>query len=368
MIRAKLTSLNLVPELCRRNKLSTLSSKLSTLSSKLNSLSSKLSTLSSKLSTLSSKLNSLSSKLSTLSFLLILTSCQQDFQEPTSEPTLVNVTINLSGFDIVSDPAVTPVPDASASVITRSSDKSASAANVTNIDLSVFDSYGTSVATVSQTSSDSDFGSISLKLPIGTYTFVAVANGANTASTITSSTLATVPENTILYSCSQSETISGNTTQSVSLDMGTRKNACFRIKITDATPSDVDAIQFVFAPTATAPTAITFSPATGLASSTWRYERTYTKGEFNITTFTGKYLSYYFLLPSAETQLDVTINALSAEDYQTHKRTTLYTRTLPSVTFKQANQTTASGTFFSSQSTGSLLFDTAITNSTIPLD
>jgi len=313
------------------------------------------------LSLLYSTLYSTTSRRTTLAlpllFATILTSCHLDLQEPTSESSLVDVTIDLSGFDVTTS-----------ETITRTSDKSASQANITNIDLKVFDAEGTAVETISQTSSETEFGSLSLKLPIGTYTFVAVANGANTASTITSSTEATAPENAVIYSCSQSETINGNTTQTVSLDMGTRKNACFRIKITDATPSDVDAIQLIIAPTATAPSAITFSPTTGFASSTWRYERTFTKAAFNITTFTDKFLSYYLLLPSTETQLDVTVNALSAEDSQTHQRTTLYTRTLQNVTFKQANQTTASGTFFSSQSTGSLLFDTAITNSTIPLD
>jgi len=308
-----------------------------------------------------SRRTSLSAFSSQLSAVLLsaffLTSCQQELQEPISEPSLVDVTINLSGLDITSS-----------EVLTRASDKSVTEAQITNIDLKVFNAEGNAVETVSQTSSDANFGSLSMKLPVGTYTFVAVANDANAASTITSSTEATAPENAIIYSCSQSETISGNTTQTVSLDMGTRKNTCFRIKITDATPSDVDAIQLIIAPTATAPTAITFSPETGFTSSSWKYEKTYTKADYSLTTFTNKNLAYCFLLPSAETQLDVTINALSAEDTQTHQRTVLYTRTLQGVTFKQATQTTATGTFFSSQSIGSLLFDTTITNSNISLD
>lgn len=290
----------------------------------------------------------------TFALALFLTSCQQTDHDLACN--LVDVTVTLSSLDITTTP------------LSRASDKTASEAKVTNIALIVLDNSGNTVATVAQTSTDEGFGTISIKLPVGSYTFVAVANDQNASSDITSATLATSPENVIIYSCVKSVTISGNTTQGVTLDMGKRKTSAFKVKITDTTPDDVDAIQFIISPSASSPTFLTFSPTTGLAPSTWKYEKTYAKAAYNLTTFTNKTVAYNFLLTAAETQLDVTINALSSEDPTTHQRTTLYTRTLTGVTFRQACSTTATGTFFSATSSASFLFDTTLDNNNISLD
>jgi len=73
-------------------------------------------------------------------------------------------------------------------------------------------------------------------------------------------------------------------------------------------------------------------------------------------------ITFLFLLSSAEQQIDVTINALSTTGE------VLYTRTLEGVTFRQAYQTTATGTFFSAATAGSMMFDTTLTNEEIALD
>jgi len=240
----------------------------------------------------------------------------------------------------------------------------ATEAKVSNIALKVLDGT-TEVASVAQETGDTDFGTLSLRVPVGSYKFVAVANTKGSAATITSATEATIGTagNVAVFTAVKDVTISGNTSQTVNMEMGKRKNTIFQIKITDTTPTDVAKLQLVVSPTSTAATSLAFSPTTGFASSQSRYEQTFTKSDTNEGTFTnvGPF-KLIFLLTAAQKDLDITINALSSSDE------VLYTRTLTGVTFKQGESTTATGTFFSSVESGSFSFDTAISNTDISLD
>lgn len=260
------------------------------------------------------------------------------------------VTITIGGLDVTTEP------------MTRAT---AADAKVTHITLTAFDANGTEAFTLTQTSADTDFGTLTAKVPVGEYTFVAVAHkspeGAP-AATITSLTQANVTGYTDLltYTCAQDVSVSGNASQSVNLSMGRRKNATLTLKITDPTPAEVTTLQMIVSPTATAlPDAVTFNPATGFATSTWRYERTITKDN---GTFTGTTYGLPILLADTEQLLDVIFNALDAGG------NVLYTRTKTGLLFQQAAYTKVSGTFFSSATSGAFDFDTSIDNIPVSLD
>lgn len=263
---------------------------------------------------------------------------------------LCEVTITIGGLDVTTEP------------MTRAT---AADAKVTHITLTAFDVSGTEAFTLTQTSADADFGTLTTKVPVGEYTFVAVAHKSpegGLAATITSLTQANVTGYTDLltYSCAQDVSVSGNASQSITLNMGRRKSAALTLTITDPTPTAVEALQMIISPTATAlPDAVTFNPATGFATSTWRYERTITKDN---GTFTGTTYGLPILLADTEQQLDVVFNALDAQG------NVLYTRTKAGLLFQQAAYTKVSGTFFSSATSGTFDFDTSIDNIPVSLD
>lgn len=288
-----------------------------------------------------------------MSLSLILPACSSvALDEVPSEEhqSLRKVIVSIGGLDVTASP------------LTRAT---AADAKVTHITLTAFDAAGTAAFTFTQTSADADFGTITALLPVGEYTFVAVAHklpeGAPGAS-IVSPTQASVTGYTDLltYSCAQAVSVSDNASQSVTLDMGRRKNAVLTLTITDPTPAEVETLQLIVSPTAVAlPDAVTYNPTTGFATSTWRYERTIIKDG---DTFTGITYGLPILLASAEQQLDVTFNALDGQG------NVLYTRSKSAVLFQQAAYTKVSGTFFSSATDGSFLFDTGITTITVSLN
>lgn len=268
---------------------------------------------------------------------------------------LCEVTINLSGLDFIIAPDDAPTSRATATE-----------AKIASITLTAYDSQGNATFTITQSATDEGFGTITTKIPVGTYTFVAIANDTSDTTAAISSTTEATLSGTMglgLYSASQQVVISGNTTQSVQMDMGKRITSSFGVKITDPTPDEVESVQIIISPSAVKPTAYTFNPATGLAANNWRYERTVSKTSSNVTTFTNKVLQGHLLLTSPKQQLDVQINVLDTQG------NVLYTRSKGGITFRQATRTIATGTFFSASSSGSFDFDTADNTAiNIPLD
>lgn len=288
-----------------------------------------------------------------------LTSCTSlTIDEPAIEQqqsNLCEVTINLSGLDFIIEADQAPATRATAAE-----------AKVASIILTAYDNQGNAAFTITQSETDEGFGIISTKIPVGTYTFVAVAHGpATSPATISSKTEASFAGYLVnpFYSASQEVVIEGNTSQEVQMQMGKRITTTFGVKITDPTPPEAESLQIIISPSAVKPTAYVFTPATGFATETWRYERTFSKTERNYTTFTDISFNCLAFLTSAEQQLDVQINVLDIQG------NVLYTRSKESVTFRQAARTVATGTFFSSSSSGSFIFDTTDNSAiNIPLD
>lgn len=291
--------------------------------------------------------------------LSLLNSCSSlTIDDPVTEQQqsdLCEVTINLSGLDFIIDPDDAPVSRATAAE-----------AKVASISLTAYDSEGRVAFTITQAATDEGFGTITTKIPVDTYTFVAVANDAFDATVAIASSDEATYSGTMgfgVYSASQQVVVSGTASQSVQMEMGKRITSSFGVKITDPTPSEVESIQIIVSPSAVKPTAYAFYPATGLATETWRYERTISKSDYNITTFTNVILQDHLLLTKAEEQLDVQINVLDADNQ------VLYTRSKKGVTFRRATRTVATGTLFSASSTGIFTFDTEEnTPVNIPLD
>lgn len=284
-----------------------------------------------------------------------LFSCSKDQQ---SASQMVDVKVALSGIDI----QVTP----------EDAKSTASEAEVKRIALSVFDLNGNLItsATQNQDVDAANFGQpMTFRLPVGSYKFVAVAHGASSASvpvatinSVTEFSLGSVEVNSRTYSTVQDVTISGNTTQSVTINMGTRKNATFGAWFTDANPSDVKKIQLIVAPESAVYTDLKVNPSTGYAASQWKYTKTYDMVAENIPGTRNGVFNVPLMLTATTQTLDVTINALSATDE------VLYTRTLQNVPFQQGHKTLAKGTFFSPEVTSTFTFDITQVNDTISLD
>ena len=295
--------------------------------------------------------------------LILLPSCKNTNSPENNQ--YVDVTIALSGIDIQITPENAPRHAPMAS------DKNASQAKVKRIALSIYDATtDTLVKSFTETNTDSNFGQdTTLRLRAGSYKFVAVAHGVAATSdpVATINTVSEVSFGSMLvanptYTTVQNVTISGNTTQTVTIDMGTRKNATFAVKITDDTPSDVAGIELIVSPTSTAYTDLKVAPSTGFAAAQWKYSKSFTLVGCNITSLTNQTFNVPLMLTAVSQQLDVTINVFDSSN------ATIYTRTLENVTLQQGHKTLASGTFFSPEATIGLNFDITEITDNISLD
>lgn len=268
------------------------------------------------------------------------------------ESRLVDVSITFDGLNITQEP---DAPRTNAP--RKASDKNANEVSVSRIALSIYDKTGSLVRTFTQSKTDEGFGTINCKLLVGNYTFVAVAHGVFTnddsAASILSTTEASlpIPLHPTLYTCSQAVTIADNSSQPVTLDMGTRATSSLTVVVTDATPDTITAMQIIVSPEGQSAAAATFNPATGYASDTYRYEKTWQKSAVG-GTFTNKSLTLAALLTGSEQALNFRINMLNA------KGEVCFSREKQDITFKPASTIKCSGTIFSGDIAGSFLFDT----------
>lgn len=216
-----------------------------------------------------------------------------------------------------------------------------------------------------------DFGMVKCLLHVGTYKFVAVAHKAKTteskAAVITSYEKATLSERSIpsrVYSNVMDVTVSGNTTQDVTIAFGKRITSSFDLNVTDAYPDEIETVELILNPLIDkTEKEYVFNPTTGLAESALTYNASFNRKSFSVTSFTGKTLSISLFLTAEEQKMNVTINMKKNDG------TILYTRTLKDVALRQHSSTIAKGTFFSSQVSGSFTFDTTDdTSINIPLN
>ena len=291
----------------------------------------------------------------------ILSACSSE-SNSVDENVLVPVQVTFSGLD------VSVVPDGSRGLTTRAT---VSEAKVDRIAFTVFNAKGEKVySVVNENPKSDDFGKVKCLLHIGTYKFVAVAHKAKTAeskaSVITSPTEATLGEANVpscLYSKVTDVTVSGNTTQDVTIAFGKRITSSFELNVTDDYPDEIENVEIILNPSKDqAANPYAFNPSTGCAASALTYNASFNRKSFSVTSFTGKTLSISLFLTAEEQKIDVTINMKNSDGI------TLYTRTLNDVTFRQHTSTIAKGTFFSSQVSGSFTFDTTDdTSINIPL-
>lgn len=292
----------------------------------------------------------------------ILSACSSE-SNSVDDNVLVPVQVTFSGLD------VSVVPDGSRGSVTRAT---ASEAKVDRIAFKVFDASGKNVyySVVKEDPKAEDFGMVKCLLHVGTYKFVAVAHKAKTAESkaavITSPTEATLGEANVpscLYSKVTDVTVSGNTTQDVTIAFGKRITSSFDLNVTDAYPDEIETVELILNPLIDkTEKEYVFNPTTGLAESALTYNASFNRKSFSVTSFTGKTLSISLFLTAEEQKMNVTINMKNSDG------TILYTRTLKDVTFRQRSSTIAKGTFFSSQVSGSFTFDTTDdTSINIPL-
>ncbi len=266
----------------------------------------------------------------------------------------VPVEVTFTGFD------VSVLPEAPKKVRSRAT---ADDAKVSRIAFKVFEiPSGKEVFSTkkSKGTDGDDFNRVTCHLPIGGYTFVAVAHRAKTtaslAANIVSDTEATISEKTLpkeVYATIVDKVyVDNNTTKDVTINFGKRVTSSFYLNITDAFPYIVKKVEIVLTPSqdqgvASAP--YTLNPTTGLSPKAQTYQAEVNrsdKGEFSFP------IRFNFLLASAEQTMDVVINMKDEKG-----EVLPYTRTLKNVSFKQHRVTEAKGTFFSSDVTGSFDFD-----------
>lgn len=236
--------------------------------------------------------------------------------------------------------------------------------HLNRLSLKVFDADGGVVASHSQKreslADNETFGTLALKLPAGDYTFVAVlhelpSNKLELASaSITSPTEATLPSSRIYdtYCCVQTATITTTSDQSLTLALGTRINAQFRLETLDAVPADISSIYVIVNPDAAkVPDQPTFNPTTGLASGSWQYG-------VNLTATSGQPFDRSFsVLQDADPQ----ITTVKLRPVNTScQYATQYQRTLDAVTLQRNYQTHAVGYLFGQEITTNFTLDTTL--------
>ena len=291
----------------------------------------------------------------------ILSACSSE-SNSVDENGLVPVQVTFSGLD------VSVVPDGSRGLTTRAT---VSGAKVDRIALKIFDTSGKEIySVVKDNPNEEGFDKVKCLLHVGDYKFVAVAHKAKTAvskaAVITSPTVATLGETNVpssVYSKVMDVTVSGNTTQDVTIAFGKRITSSFELNVTDDYPDEIENVEIILNPSKDqAANPYAFNPSTGCAASAFTYNASFNRKSFSVTSFTGKTLSISLFLTAEEQKIDVTINMKNSDGI------TLYTRTLNDVTFRQHTSTIAKGTFFSSQVSGSFTFDTTDdTSINIPL-
>lgn len=262
-----------------------------------------------------------------LAIIFMMVSCSAH-HEINVDITPVEINVSVDGFDITS------------SSMTRAGESSIPE-NLNRCALTVFNTNGEVVTTISQKLGESSFGTATLTLEPGDYTFVCILNDSKStgaaAATITSPTSATIPGFMAhdTYCCSQSVTITSNTTD-VTLDMGTRCNSRFKLIITDAVPAGVSKIRLTIMPDGTESGAsIAINPSTGLTPSPLMFY-----GNKPLTTTTVPEIQMDVLLPENPYSTSVVIEGRNADDE------VLYSRTIDNVEFAPNKMITATGCLF----------------------
>lgn len=117
---------------------------------------------------------------------------------------------------------------------------------------------GTKVKTVSQKADDSSFGTVTLTLDEGVYQVVVIAHNCNGSATISSVEKVTFPSNVVSDTFYYEGDLTVESSQSTYDLVLQRPVAMFRLKLTDALPSNAQKIRFYYTGGSS-----TFNPSTG---------------------------------------------------------------------------------------------------------
>lgn len=260
-----------------------------------------------------------------ISLTALLSACEKGYEAETEVSTTAEEGSTTVSFNIVS---ISQTDFDGTVYATRAADLSE---YCTRINLAAFDASGTK-STVNQTSSDSDFGTLTLSLSEGTYDVVILAHSGTGNATISSVDEIKFTNNkmtdTFLYYTQI--TVEGTTSYDISL---ARVVAMFRLIVTDATPSDVAQMQFYYTGGSS-----TLDATTGFGCVNSRQTEV---RDVDDTAYTGQSQYEVYTLPHAtDDSLKIVVSALDSLG------TTLYERTFTDVPVTVNKITQYTGEFF----------------------
>lgn len=213
-----------------------------------------------------------------------------------------------------------------------------------------FYSGNTEVYSQTQTKDDTPtgFGNFTCNLPIGVYTLVVIARqvGNGDTFTFTSPTSAGYtserPRETFCHS--QSVTVTNTSPLDVDVTLS-RIVSALNIVSTDNRPEGIAKIRTTYSKGSKS-----FNPTTGLALDDDGFTLTNTPSAAVGSTIN---VTSYLFLASDEETMDITVEALGANDV------VLYTKTLQNVSFKRNRKTKAQGAIFSTSGSAGFQLETA---------
>lgn len=194
----------------------------------------------------------------------------------------------------------------------------------------------------------SGFGNFTCDLPIGVYTLVVIARqvGNGDTFTFTSPTSAGYtserPRETFCHS--QSVTVTNTSPLDVDVTLS-RIVSALNIVSTDNRPEGIAKIRTTYSKGSKS-----FNPSTGLALDDDGFTLTNTPSAAVGSTIN---VTSYLFLASDEETMDITVEALGANDV------VLYTKTLHNVSFKRNRKTKAQGAIFSTSGSAGFQLETA---------
>jgi len=209
------------------------------------------------------------------------------------------------------------------------------------LDFAVFDSDGTRVKSIGQEASAETFGTVSVRLPEGEYTIVAVAHNGEKKATLTTPAKITFDGNKVTDTFVYCKQIAVNDNQSYNLEMK-RCVAMVRFVITDETPSEISTFRFYYTGGSS-----TLDATTGKGCVNSRQTELRSRKEANSA---GETVYEIYTFPRADSQnLKLTISALNSTDE------TICEKVIDAVPVVVSQISQYTGPFFSGSSS---LFDT----------
>ena len=270
---------------------------------------------------------------------VLLSSCSRREHNP-QLLSPVPVTVHVDGFSV----SQSDLP------ATKGFQSAASYDGINAITLAFYQG-STAVEQITQLKNDqttyTTFGDFSTTLPLGSYTLVAIAYTAKEEYpfTLTSPTQAeyTGAHAYETFACCQPLNIADVTPFNLEVQLE-RINTQLRVVSTDGKAANVTNVRMILSAGGRS-----FSPSTGLAISDAGFENT-VKSSYSTGAATTS--STVFFLATDRQDIDVTIQTLDADG------NTLFSKTIPNVSFQRNRLTTIRGNMYSADASGSFQLDT----------